>query len=79
MWQSTISELCLLNSFRLLSTKLFELLTRKKGVAVLTVPDDIPRFEVEAEARITSSLVVKQEILPSTENLQQAKEVFREC
>ncbi|MFP3122641.1 pyruvate oxidase [Ectobacillus funiculus] len=48
----------------------------KKGVAVLTVPDDIPRFEVEAEARITSSLVVKQEVLPSIEDLQQAKEVL---
>jgi pyruvate oxidase len=48
----------------------------KKGVAVLTVPDDIPRFEVESGARITSSFVVKQEILPHTEDLHKAKGVL---
>ncbi|MED3562995.1 pyruvate oxidase [Bacillus xiapuensis] len=48
----------------------------KKGVAVLTVPDDIPRFEVGKEARITTSFVVKQEIHPLSEDLQKAKEMI---
>ncbi|MDR7001136.1 pyruvate oxidase [Neobacillus niacini] len=46
----------------------------KKGVSVLTIPDDIPRFEVGKEARITSNFVVKQEIHPLTEDLEKAKE-----
>lgn len=45
----------------------------KKGVAVLTIPDDIPKMEVKAEARRTSSFVANSEILPHTADLLQAK------
>lgn len=48
----------------------------KKGVSVLTIPDDIPRFEIGKEARITSRFHVKQEILPLNEDLLQAKELI---
>jgi pyruvate oxidase len=48
----------------------------RKGVAVLTIPDDIPRFEVGKEARLTSSFTAQQEILPLKEDLQQAKELL---
>jgi pyruvate oxidase len=48
----------------------------KKGVAVLTVPDDIPHFEVGREARITSHINVKQEILPLLKDLEKAKELI---
>lgn len=45
----------------------------KRGVSVLTIPDDVPRFEVGKEARVTSSFIVKQAVLPLQEDLQQAK------
>ncbi|MGG3563989.1 pyruvate oxidase [Neobacillus rhizosphaerae] len=48
----------------------------RKGVAVLTIPDDIPRFEVGKEARVTSSFTAQQEILPLKEDLQRAKELL---
>jgi pyruvate oxidase len=48
----------------------------KRGVAVLTVPDDIPRFEVGKEARVTSHFVVKQEIFPDQHNLEKAKDII---
>ncbi|WP_028401410.1 pyruvate oxidase [Ectobacillus panaciterrae] len=48
----------------------------KRGVAVLTIPDDIPRMEVGPEARVTSSLFVKQDVLPDKEDLQRAKEIL---
>lgn len=48
----------------------------KRGVAVLTIPDDIPRFEVGREARVTSHFVVKQEIFPSQCDLEKAKEII---
>jgi pyruvate oxidase len=48
----------------------------RKGVAVLTIPDDIPRFEVGKEARVTSSFIAQQEILPLKEDLQRAKELL---
>ncbi|MDR6121333.1 pyruvate oxidase [Bacillus sp. SLBN-46] len=48
----------------------------RKGVAVLTIPDDIPRFEVGKEARLTSSFTAQQEIFPLKEDLQQAKELL---
>lgn len=51
----------------------------RKGVSVLTIPDDIPRFEVSREARVTSSFTVKQEILPLKEDLQHAKELLNEA
>jgi pyruvate oxidase len=48
----------------------------KKGVAVLTIPDDIPRFEVGSEARVTSHFHVMQEIFPLRKDLQKAKELI---
>ncbi|MFY2251168.1 pyruvate oxidase [Priestia megaterium] len=48
----------------------------KKGVAVLTIPDDIPRFEVGSEARETSSAIVKQDIFPHREDLEKAKDLI---
>jgi pyruvate oxidase len=48
----------------------------KKGVAVLTIPDDIPRFEVGSEARVTSHFHVMQEIFPLQKDLQKAKELI---
>jgi len=48
----------------------------KKGVSVLTIPDDIPKFEVGREARVTSSVVAKQEIFPPKEDLQKALELI---
>ena len=48
----------------------------KKGVSVLTIPDDIPRFEVGNEARVTAHFAVKQDISPLPEDLQRAKEII---
>lgn len=48
----------------------------KKGVSVLTIPDDIPKFEVGKEAKMTSSFTVKQTVLPQIEDLQQAKKLI---
>lgn len=48
----------------------------KKGVSVLTIPDDIQRFEVGNEARVTSSFLVKQEVFPLLEDLHRAKELI---
>ncbi|MEM5007438.1 pyruvate oxidase [Priestia megaterium] len=48
----------------------------KKGVAVLTIPDDIPRFEVGSEARETSSIIVKQDVFPHREDLEKAKDLI---
>lgn len=48
----------------------------KRGVAVLTVPDDVPRFEVGKEARVTSRFVVKQEIFPLPCDLEKALEII---
>lgn len=48
----------------------------KKGVSVLTIPDDIPRFEVGKEARHTSTFTVKQTVVPLIQDLMQAKELI---
>ncbi len=48
----------------------------KKGVAVLTIPDDIPKFEVERHHRETSSFFVKSRILPEDLDLHKAKEII---
>lgn len=48
----------------------------KKGVAVLTIPDDIPRFEIGSEARETSSIIVKQDVFPHREDLEKAKDLI---
>jgi len=48
----------------------------KKGVAVLTIPDDIPKFEVEGEARKTSSFFVTSDIRPREFDLHKAKVVL---
>lgn len=45
----------------------------KKGVSVLTIPDDVPKFEVEAGARITSSSFTLPELFPQEEDLKLAK------
>ncbi len=51
----------------------------KKGVAVLTIPDDIPRFEVGKEARVTSHFTVKQELFPLKEDLEHAAEIIEKA
>jgi pyruvate oxidase len=51
----------------------------KRGVAVLTVPDDIPRFEVGAEARFTSSFFTMPELFPREFDLEKAKIVLRQA
>ena len=43
---------------------------------MLTIPDDIPRFEVGSEARETSSVIVKQDIFPHREDLEKAKDLI---
>jgi pyruvate oxidase len=48
----------------------------KKGVSVITIPDDIPRFEVGKEAKVTSNFSVKQDLFPLKEDLQKAKELI---
>jgi pyruvate oxidase len=48
----------------------------KKGVSVLTIPDDIPKFEVERGARETSPFFVKSKILPQEIDLQNAKKIL---
>ena len=48
----------------------------KKGVSVLTIPDDIPRFEVGKKALMTSNFYVKQEVRPLEEDLERAKELL---
>lgn len=44
----------------------------KKGVSVLTIPDDVPKFEVEAEARYTNQIMAKPRTLPRKEDLHEA-------
>ncbi|MFL8938606.1 pyruvate oxidase [Rossellomorea oryzaecorticis] len=51
----------------------------KKGVAVLTIPDDIPRFEVGKEARITTNFTVKQELAPQKDDLNKAKVLIEQA
>ncbi|MFC3883561.1 pyruvate oxidase [Bacillus songklensis] len=51
----------------------------KKGVAVLTIPDDIPKFEVEREVRKTSSFFVQSTILPEDTDLEKAKQILEEA
>jgi pyruvate oxidase len=51
----------------------------KKGVAVLTIPDDIPRFEVKREARRTSSFFARPQILPQAADLLQAVQILEQA
>ncbi|MFC4766586.1 pyruvate oxidase [Effusibacillus consociatus] len=51
----------------------------KKGVSVLTIPDDIPKFEVESEARVTSSFFVMPEIFPREFDLEKARILLNEA
>lgn len=44
----------------------------KKGPSVLTVPDDIPKFEVEPEARFTAPAIAIPEIFPRMTDLERA-------
>lgn len=48
----------------------------KKGVSVLTIPDDIPKFEVKKEARFTSSFFAVPEILPRESDLEKARQLL---
>lgn len=48
----------------------------KKGVSVLTIPDDIPTFEVEKKALVTSSFVSIPEIHPSHPELEKARNML---
>jgi pyruvate oxidase len=51
----------------------------KNGVAVLTIPDDIPKFEGKREARRTSSFFVKPVITPQENDLDQAKQILQQA
>ncbi|MDN4593228.1 pyruvate oxidase [Polycladomyces subterraneus] len=51
----------------------------KRGVAVLTVPDDIPTFEVGREALHTASFHVTPEIFPKQDDLENALDVLNEA
>jgi pyruvate oxidase len=51
----------------------------KKGVSVLIIPDDIPRFEVERHARLTSSFYVQSNILPQEKDVKKAVEILNEA
>ncbi|UFJ41650.1 pyruvate oxidase [Brevibacillus humidisoli] len=48
----------------------------KQGVSVLTVPDDIPKMEVEREARRTSTFVTSPYMLPQPDDLHKAAELL---
>jgi pyruvate oxidase len=48
----------------------------KKGVAVLIIPDDIPKFEVESNALKTTAFVSKSKVLPHEEDLQLASDIL---
>lgn len=51
----------------------------KKGVSVLIIPDDIPRFEVERHARLTSSFYVQSNILPQEKDVKKAIKILNEA
>jgi pyruvate oxidase len=51
----------------------------KKGVSVLVIPDDIPKFEVEKEARITSSFVFHSQVLPQSTDLHKAQQIIKQA
>lgn len=48
----------------------------KRGVAVLIIPDDIPKFEVEKGALKTTSFVSKSTVLPHEEDLVHAAQIL---
>ncbi|MDC3414502.1 pyruvate oxidase [Terrihalobacillus insolitus] len=48
----------------------------KKGVSVLIIPDDIPKFEIERGARKTSSFFVQSECLPQQKDVLQAETIL---
>ncbi|MBD1382518.1 pyruvate oxidase [Metabacillus arenae] len=51
----------------------------KKGVSVLIIPDDIPKFEVERQARITSSFFVQSTALPQEKDIKKAVDILNEA
>ncbi|MBA4495427.1 pyruvate oxidase [Paenactinomyces guangxiensis] len=51
----------------------------RQGVSVLTIPDDIPKFEVEGNARRTTSFFVKPEVFPPEDDLLKAKQILSEA
>ncbi|MBH8597620.1 pyruvate oxidase [Thermoactinomyces sp. CICC 10523] len=48
----------------------------KKGVSVLTIPDDIPTFELEKKALVTSTSYSVSEISPPLSELEKAREIL---
>ncbi|MGA9172802.1 MAG: pyruvate oxidase [Thermoactinomyces sp.] len=48
----------------------------KKGVSVLTIPDDIPTFELEKNALVTSTFYSFPEISPPQPELEKAREIL---
>ncbi|MGG0187213.1 pyruvate oxidase [Bacillus rhizoplanae] len=51
----------------------------KKGVSVLTIPDDIQKFEVDAKARITTSSFTMPELFPQKHDLEKATAALNEA
>ncbi|MFD1457371.1 thiamine pyrophosphate-dependent enzyme [Scopulibacillus daqui] len=51
----------------------------RHGVAVLTVPDDVPKFEMEGDIRYTKPFYVKPQIMPELKDLEQAKQVINDA
>ncbi|TLS36198.1 pyruvate oxidase [Pseudalkalibacillus caeni] len=51
----------------------------KNGVAVITIPDDVQKAEVEREARFTSPVVVKSRHLPEQEDLSKAEVLLHQA
>ncbi|MGN7893414.1 pyruvate oxidase [Bacillus sp. 22475] len=51
----------------------------KKGVSVLTIPDDVPKFEVKNGARVTNTSFTLPELFPQKEDLDAAKLAINEA
>lgn len=50
----------------------------RQGVSVLIVPDDVPKFEIEAEARYTNQLVAQTRLMPRKEDVEEAVGLLKE-
>ncbi|MDR7073573.1 pyruvate oxidase [Fictibacillus barbaricus] len=51
----------------------------KKGVSVLIIPDDVPKFKVQRHARQTNSFYVQSTILPQERDLEQAAAILNQA
>ena len=49
-----------------------------RGVAHLNIPDDIPRFEIEREARVTNTILVRSIVMPHPADLDSAVALLSE-